>query len=240
MNRGTRSLATLTIALMATFLVLAPALAQDATPVAEETSVAAVAEELRPWVVTDPFVPAPDECTVAAIDVSTLSGTLATPIPVVAPELTSAGINALEITGLADAATIDGVIDTLTLFWACTNAGNRPAVAALMTPAAVAEFYGIDLSLTGDALAEDVADSLVNSGDREEGTEASIDGVLSIGYLGDGRTGALVLNSDPFVNNGLPVLDLFVFANVNGVYQVDSVIFDPFDLTPGYGFEIGQ
>jgi hypothetical protein len=240
MNRRTRALASLAIALMAAFLSIAPTLAQEATPVAEEEAPAAVAEDLRPWVVSDPFTPAPDECTVEALDVSTLSITLATPIPVVAPDLTSFGINALEVTGLADAATIDGVLDTLTLFWACTNAGNRPAVAALMTPAAVSEFYGIDLSLTGDALAEEVANSLVNSGDREEGTEASIDGVLTITYLGDGRTGALVLNTDPFVNNGLPVLDLFIFANINGVYQVDSVIFDPFDLTPGYGFEIGQ
>ncbi|MEZ4506946.1 MAG: hypothetical protein R2848_14120 [Thermomicrobiales bacterium] len=240
MNRRTRALASLAIALMAAFLSIAPAVAQDATPVAEEAPVAAVAEELRPWVVSDPFTPAPDECTVDAVDVSSLAVSLATPIPVVAPDLTSAGIYALEVTGLADAATIDGVLDTLTLFWACTNAGNRPAVAALMTPAAVSEFYGIDLSLTGDALDEEVANRLVNSGDREEGAEASIDGVLTIAYLGDGRTGALVLNTDPFVNNGLPVLDLFVFANVNGVYQVDSVIFDPFDLTPGYGFEIGQ
>jgi hypothetical protein len=190
-------------------------------------------------VVSDPITPAPDECTVDAIDVSSLAGSLATPLPVVEANLTSAGINAMDVTGLADAATIDGVIDTLTLFWACTNAGNRPAVASLMTPAAVSQFYGIDLSLTGDALAQAVADTLVNSGDREEGTEAWIDGVLTVSYLGDGRTGALVLNTDPFVNNGLPVLDLFVFVNLNGVYQVDSVIFDPFDLTPGYGFEIG-
>jgi hypothetical protein len=230
----------LAIALMAAVVSVVPALAQDATPDAAEEAPAAVAEELRPWVVSDPFTPAPDECTVEAVDVSSLSSTLATPIPVVAPDLTSIGINALDVTGLADAATIDGVLDTLTLFWACTNAGNRPAVAALMTPAAVAEFYGLDLSLTGDELAEEVANRLVNSGDREEGTEASIDGVLTVTYLGDGRTGALVLNTDPFVNNGLPVLDLFVFANVNGVYQVDSVIFDPFDLTPGYGFEIGS
>ena len=240
MNRRTRALASLAIAMMAAFLSIAPALAQDATPEAEEAPAAAVAEDLRPWVVSDPFSPAPDECTVDEIDVSSLAGTLATPIPVVAADLTSAGINAMEVTGLADAATIEGVIDTLTLFWACTNAGNRPAVAALMTPAAVSEFYGIDLSLTGDALAENVANSLVNSGDREAGTEAWIDGVLTIAYLGDGRTGALVLNTDPFVNNGLPVLDLFVFVNLNGVYQVDSVIFDPFDLTPGYGFEIGS
>lgn len=240
MNRHTRAIASLAIALMAAFLSVAPALAQDATPIGEEAPAAAVAEDLRPWVVSDPFTPAPDECTVDAVDVASLAGTLATPIPVVAPNLTSIGINAMEVTGLADAATIDGVIDTLTLFWACTNAGNRPAVAALMTPAAVAQFYGLDLSLTGDALAEEVANRLVNSGDREEGTEAGIDGVLTISYLGDGRTGALVLNTDPFVNNGLPVLDLFIFVNLNGVYQVDSVIFDPFDLTPGYGFEIGQ
>lgn len=240
MNRHTRAIASLAIALMAAFLSVVPALAQDATPIGEEAPAAAVAEDLRPWVVSDPFTPAPDECTVDAVDVTSLAGTLATPIPVVAPNLTSFGINAMEVTGLADAATIDGVIDTLTLFWACTNAGNRPAVAALMTPAAVAQFYGLDLSLTGDALAEEVANRLVNSGDREEGTEAGIDGVLTISYLGDGRTGALVLNTDPFVNNGLPVLDLFIFVNLNGVYQVDSVIFDPFDLTPGYGFEIGQ
>ena len=62
--------------------------------------------------------------------------------------------------------------------------------------------------------------------------------VSALRVSGGGRTGALVLNTDPFVNNGLPVLDLFVFVNQNGVYQVDSVIFDPFDLTPGYGFEI--
>ena len=239
MKRCTRTLASLAIALMAAFLSIGPALAQDATPVAEDAP-AAVAEELRPWVVSDPFTPAPDECTVDAIDVNSLAGTLATPIPVVAADLTSLGIYALEVTGLADAATIEGVLDTLTLFWACTNAGNRPAVAGLMTPAAVSEFYGIDLSLTGAELEDAVANSLVNSGDREAGTEASIDGVLTISYLGDGRTGALVLNTDPFVNNGLPVLDLFVFANLNGVYQVDSVIFDPFDLTPGYGFEIGS
>jgi hypothetical protein len=239
MKRSTRALASLAIALMAAFLSIVPALAQDATPVAEDAP-AAVAEELRPWVVSDPFTPAPDECTVDAIDVNSLAGTLATPIPVVAADLTSLGIYALEVTGLADAATIEGVLDTLTLFWACTNAGNRPAVAGLMTPAAVSEFYGIDLSLTGAELEDAVANALVNSGDREAGTEASIDGVLTISYLGDGRTGALVLNTDPFVNNGLPVLDLFIFANLNGVYQVDSVIFDPFDLTPGYGFEIGQ
>ena len=41
----------------------------------------------------------------------------------------------------------------------------------------------------------------------------------------------------PFVNDGDQVLDLFVFVNVNGVFQVDSVVFDPFDLSPGYGFE---
>ena len=239
MKRRTRALAPLAIALMTAFLSIGPALAQDATPVATAEAPAAVAAaDLRPWVVSDPFTPAPDECTVDAIEVSSLVSSLATPIPVVAPDLTSLGINTLEVTGLADAATIAGVLDTLTLFWACTNAGNRPAVAGLMTPAAVSQFYGIDLSLSGTELEDEVANSLVNSGDREAGTEASIDGVLTVEYLGDGRTGALVLNTDPFVNNGLPVLDLFVFVNQNGVYQVDSVIFDPFDLTPGYGFEI--
>ncbi len=186
------------------------------------------------------YTPPPDECTADAVDVSTLAGSLATPIPVAGSNLTSAGIQELQVTGLADAATIDGVLETLTLFWACTNAGNRPAVASLMTPAAVSQFYGIDLSLSGAELDDAVAAALDNSGDRPEGERASIDGVLTIEYLGDGRTGALVLNTDPYVNNGLPVLDLFVFVNLNGVFQIDSVIFDPFDLTPGYGFEIGS
>jgi hypothetical protein len=227
------------IALLAVLLSIAPALAQEATPVAEE-SPAAVAAELRPWVVSDPFTPPPDECTADAIDVSSLAGSLATPIPVAGPNLTSAGIEAMNVTGLADAATVDGVIDTLSLFWACTNAGNRPAVASLMTPAAITQFYGIDLSLSGTELEDAVAAALDSSGDRPAGELASIDGVLTIAYLGDGRTGALVLNTDPYVNNGLPVLDLFIFANLNGVFQVDSVVFDPFDLTPGYGFEIGS
>ncbi len=239
MKRRTLPLVSFAIALMAALLLIGPALAQDATPEAEDAPAAAVSENLRPWVVTDPFIPAPDECTVDALEVSSLAISLATPIPVVAPDLTSLGLNALQVTDLADAAAIDGVLDTLTLFWACTNAGNRPAVAGLMTPAAVSQFYGIDLSLTGAELEDEVANSLVNSGDREAGTEASIDGVLTVVSLDDGRTGALVLNTDPFVNNGLPVLDLFVFVDQNGVYQVDSVIFDPFDLTPGYGFEIG-
>jgi hypothetical protein len=239
MMRRPLSFVSMAIALLAALITVAPALAQEATPVAQE-SPAAVAEELRPWVVSDPFVPAPDECTADAVDVSTLSTSLATPIPVAGPNLTSAGIEAMNVTGLADAATVDGVIDTLSLFWACTNAGNRPAVASLMTPAAITQFYGIDLSLSGTELEDAVAAALDSSGDRPAGELASIDGVLTIAYLGDGRTGALVLNTDPYVNNGLPVLDLFIFVNLNGVFQVDSVVFDPFDLTPGYGFEIGS
>ena len=84
-----------------------------------------------------------------------------------------------------------------------------------------------------------VAAALDNSGDRPQEEWASVDGVITIEYLGDGRTGALVLNTDPYVNDGDQVLDLFIFVNVNGVFQVDSVVFDPFDLSPGYGYEKG-
>ncbi|MCO5222799.1 MAG: hypothetical protein M9947_14670 [Thermomicrobiales bacterium] len=230
------SLASIAIAMLAALVTLTPALAQDATPTVDQAPDIASAE-LRPWIVSEPFAPAPDECTVESVDVSAISTTLATPVPISAPDVTSHGIEAMQITGLADAATIDGVLDTLTLFWACTNAGNRAAVAALMSPAAAADFYGIDLSLTGADLDDAVEIALSNRGDREEEERASIDGVLTIAYLGDGRTGALVLNTDPFVNDGDQVLDLFVFVNVNGVFQVDSVVFDPFDLSPGYGFE---
>ncbi len=236
MKRRPLSLISLAIALLAVMVLAAPALAQDATPVAEE-SPAAVSDQLRPWVVGEPFTPLPDECTVDPIDITQMTTSLATPIPVRAEELTAHDIEALAVTGLADAATVSGVVDTLTLFWACTNAGNRPAVAALMTPGAVSQFYGIDRSLSGQDLDDAVASALANSGDRPDDERASIDGVLTIVYLGDGRTGALVLNTDPYVNDGDQVLDFFIFANLNGVFQVDSVVFDPFDLTPGYGYE---
>lgn len=238
MKRRTVPLLPIAIALIAAFLSMVPVLAQDATPQPVDTPPASV-DDLKPWVVEEPFTPAPDECTADAIDPAQLATSLATPIPVSSPNLTSHDIEALSVTGLADAATIDGVIDTLTLFWACTNAGNRPAVASLMTPAAISQFYGIDLSLTGSDLEDAVASSLSNSGDRPEEDWSSIDGVLTVEYLGDGRTGALVLNTDPYVNGGDQVLDLVIFVNLNGVYQVDSFVFDPFDLTPGYGYEKG-
>lgn len=236
MTRHFRPLVSLALALGIAGLSLLSVAAQDATPEAAETP-AAVAAELQPWVVAEPVAPPPDECTVEPLDLNRLSSSLATPIPVAVPALTSHGIQEMTVAGLADAATVAGVVDTLELFWACVNAGNRPAVAALMTPAAVASFWGIDLSLSGAELADAVAAALPATGDRAEDERASIDGILTIAYLGDGRTGALVLNTDPFVNNGDQVIDLFIFVNVNGVFQVDSVVFDPFDLTPGYGYE---
>jgi hypothetical protein len=238
MKRRTVPLLPMAIALIAAFLSVVPAMAQDATPEAAEPP-AAVAAELSPWVVDVPFAPAPDECTVDPIDINQVATSLATPIPVPASNLTAHNIEAMDVTGLADAATVDGVIDTLTLFWACTNAGNRPAVASLMTPSAISEFYGIDLSLTGTDLDDAVAAALADSGDRPDTEWASIDGVITIQYLGDGRTGALVLNTDPYVLDGDQVLDLFIFVNLNGIFQVDSVVFDPFDLSPGYGYEKG-
>lgn len=236
MHHRFRSLISIMAALLAVIVLTGPVFAQDATPTTDE-DIVTTSDTLRPWVVTDPFTPQPDECIVDPLDLSRIATSLATPIPVTAANVTTHGLTELSVTGLADAATVAGVIDTLGLFWACTNAGNRPAVASLMTPAAIAQFYGIDLSLTGDELDEIVAAKVADSGDREEENWASIDGVLTIEYLGDGRTGALVLNTDPLVNAGESVLDLFVFVNLNGVYQVDSVVFDPFDLTPGYGYE---
>lgn len=236
MKRRTVPLLPIALALIVVCLSGLPALAQDATPTAVDTPESAAAT-LKPWVVEEPFTPPPDECTAGAVDIATLSNALATPIPVTAPNLTSHGLEAMHVTGLADAPTVAGVLDTLTLFWACTNAGNRPAVASLMTPAAVSQFYGVDLSLSGAELTSALEAALINSGDRPEEDWASIDGVLTIEYLGDGRTGALVLNTDPYVNDGDQVLDLVIFVNLNGVYQVDSFVFDPFDLTPGYGYE---
>lgn len=239
MKRRSLSLVPIAIALLVALLSVGPALAQDATPEAAQTGNAATtaSQQLRPWIVGAPITPQPDECTADAVDLTKVSTSLATPIPVTSPDITIHDIQTLEYTGLADPTTVAGVLDTLTLFWACTNAGNRPAVASLMTAEGISSFYGIDLSLSGTDLDDAVAAALNNSGDRPAENWASIDGVLSIGYLADGRTAALVLNTDPYVNEGDQVLDLFIFVNLNGVYQVDSVVFDPFDLTPGYGYE---
>lgn len=239
MTRRPLSFVSMVIAVLAAMISIAPALAQEATPVAQETP-ATAADQLRPWIVEQPFTPPPDECTASPVDLAQITTSMATPIPVPGDNLTSHDIHSLTVTGLADAATVAGVLDTLSLFWACTNAGNRPAVASLMTLGAIAQFYNIDLTLSGTDLDDEIANRLANSGDRDEADWASIDGVLTIEYLGDGRTGALVLNTDPFVNNGNQVLDLFIFANLNGVFQVDSVVLDPFDLTPGYGYEKGE
>lgn len=239
MKRRSLSLVPIAIALLVALLSVGPALAQDATPeaVATETSPATVSQQLRPWVVGAPFTPQPDECTADSVDLTQVTTSLATPIAVTAPSITIHNIQTIDFTGMADPATVAGVLDTLELFWACTNAGNRSAVASLMTAEGISTFYGIDLSLSGSELDDAVATALNNSGDRPADDWASIDGVLSIGYLADGRTAALVLNTDPYVNDGDQVLDLFIFVNLNGVYQVDSVVFDPFDLTPGYGYE---
>jgi hypothetical protein len=215
--------------------------AQDrATP---EASPVAVAEDLTlpvslvPWVVTDMMIPAAEQCTVEALSTDAVADSLIEIEPRDDAALTDNLLVTIEAQGPADQATIDGVLATLTQFWACNNAGNRAAMVAVFTPQGISDLYGIDLSLAEADLRAAVATALTESEPRPAEETSGIDGIISIVALEDGRTAALVLNTDPRIAGGDQVLDLIIFVDENGQYMIDSFIGDPFDQTPGYGVE---
>jgi len=214
--------------------------AQEATP---EASPVAVAEDLTlpvnliPSVVTDMMIPAAEQCTVEAVSTDEVADELIAIEPRDPAELTDNLLVAIDAQGPADQATIDGVLATLTQFWACNNAGDRPAMVAVFTPQGIADLYSIDLELPDAELRDVVASALTPGDPRPEEDISGIDGIISIVALADGRTGALVLNTDPRIAGGAQVLDLVIFIEVGGQYLIDAFIGDPFDQTPGYGIE---
>jgi hypothetical protein len=215
--------------------------AQDrATP---EASPVAVADDLTlpvslvPWVVTDMMIPAAEQCTVEALSTDAVADSLIEIEPRDAPVLTDNLIVAIPAQGPADQATIDGVLATLTQFWACNNAGDRAAMVAVFTPHGVADLYAIDLSQAEADLRAAVASALTESEPRPAEELSGIDGIISIVALEDGRTAALVLNTDPRIAGGDQVLDLVILIEQDGQYLIDAFIGDPFDQTPGYGIE---
>jgi hypothetical protein len=201
-------------------LPAANVLAQDATPVAASA-----------------YDPA--NCTTEPISVDHAAMLLAT--PVAAPELpvTDEGVVALP-TGVPTSEEEMAVVSaTLEQLWACNNARNKGAVYALFTDHAVQESVGFTEGSSWDTaeLEAAVALSLVPGEPRAPDEWATIDAIVSATTYDDGQVGVVIVNTDPLVANGQQVQDYFRFVIEDGVAKVSGVILDPFDLTPGYGFE---
>lgn len=232
-------IAGLALAAAAVLGTTAGILAQEATP---EASPVAVAEEIQvpvdlvPWVVTDQMSPTAEQCTVEPASTDEVADSLINAEPSGELELTDNQLVAIAATGPPAQGVIDGVLATLTQFWACNNAGNRPAMVAVFTAQGIADLYSIDLELDDAELRAVVAAALTPGEPRPAEELSGIDGIISIVMLEDGRVAALVVNTDPRVAGGSQVLDLVIMVNQGGAYLIDNFIGDPFNLTPGYGF----
>ena len=209
-----------------------PALAQDATPAAMATSLTANS-------FAAPYAPSPDLCTIAPMSTDDVANVLATPTPLFSPSVTANGIVALPGGTVADDAATTGVLATLTQLWACNNAQNSASMLALFSTAGLQQTLGVtdDSTWSLEAIRAKVAAELTPEDPRPEADWASIDAVFSVLAQPDGSIGVLVLNSDPLVSDGDQVLDYFAFTTDGTTYQLSTVILDPFDLTPDYGFE---
>lgn len=233
------SIAGLMLAAIAGISMISGIAAQEATP---EASPVAVAEELSvpvdliPWVVTDPMIPTAEQCTVEPASTDDVADQLIAAEPRGEVPVTENFLAELPATGPAGEGVIDGVLATLTQFWACNNAGNRPAMVAVFTAYGIADLYGIDLELGDADLRAAVAASLTPGDPRPPEEISGIDGIISIVMLEDGRVAALVVNTDPRIAGGSQVLDLVIMVNEGGTYLIDTFLGDPFNLTPGYGF----
>jgi len=201
-------------------LPAANALAQDATPVA-----------------TGAYDPA--NCATEPITVDHAAMLLAT--PVAAPELpvTDEGIVALPTGVPASEEEMAVVSATIEQLWACNNARDKGAVYALFTDEAIQESVGFTEGSSWDIaeLEAAVALALVPEEPRTPDEWATIDAIVSATTYDDGQVGVLIVNTDPLVAGGQQVQDYFRFVIEDGVAKVSGVILDPFDLTPGYGFE---
>jgi hypothetical protein len=224
--------------LLAGLIFAAGVAAQEGTPVASPaTEATPIPAELVAWSVGDPVAPAASQCTAAPASTDDVAASLLELESRRTPALTANGVIAIPAVGPADQPAIDGVLATLMQFWACNNAGQRAALVSTLTPQGIAELYNLDLSAGEEAVRAGVAAALTPGEAREAGDVASIDGIPSVVNLDDGRIAALVLNTDPAIADGDQVLDLFIFIEQDGTYLVDSFVGDPFDMTPGYGFE---
>lgn len=199
-------------------------------------AVGAFAQDATPTAVS-PFDPT--NCTTAPVSTDHVSMLLATPVAHPELPLTANGIVALPAGVPASEAEMTAVTSTIDQLWSCNNARNKAAVFALFTDQALQETVGFTEGASWDAadLRANVASALTPGEPRAAGELATIDAIVSATTYPDGQVGVLILNSDPFVANGDQVLDYFRFLIENGTAKVSGVILDPYDLTPGYGFE---
>jgi len=218
-------------------LSLSGVAAQDSTPDASTPTTSAEPVSLSAWAVGDPAMPTPEQCTTAPASTDDVAASLLALESRTELPLTSNGVVALAASGPADQTAVDGVVATLTEFWACTNAGNRASLVALMTPNGIADLYDLDLSADETELRAAVAAALTPGDPRAEGGMAGIDGILSVVALEDGRIAALVMNSDPEIVGGDQVTDLFIFIEAEGQYLIDAFASDPFGMVDDYGIE---
>ncbi len=212
---------------------------ESATPVSEATVTEAtpVPSDLTAWAVSDTTRPSPELCTAEPASTDELSAAILELESGSSVTTTSNGIVAIPATGPAPQEAIDGVLETLTQFWACNNAGNRASLVAVMTPRGVAELYELDLTADETTVRAAVAAALTPGEPRPAEELAGIDGVISVVTLEDGRIAALVLNTDPRIAGGASVQDLFTFETASGQYLIDGFTGDPFDAIDGYGFD---
>jgi hypothetical protein len=233
-----RILLSFVFAVFSVSLTMHVAVAQDeeATPDASPPATPAPVV-LTAWAVSDPVRPEPSQCTVEPASTDEVAESLLALESRSPIELTSSGIVGIAATAPADGATVDGVLDTLTQFWACNNAGNRAALVAGMTPSGIADLYDLDLTADEATVRAAVAAALTPGEPRTSEELASIEGVISVVQLKDGRIAALVLNSDPRIAGGAAVQDLFVFEAQSGQYLIDGFVGDPFDTIDGYGYD---
>lgn len=209
---------------MTAFLALQPgqAIAQDATPVSSST-----------------YDPA--NCNTGPISTDHMAMLLATPVAQPQLPVDTSGIVALPAGSSPSDADLAAVLATMEQLWSCNNARNKAAVYSLFTDQAIQETIGFTEGSSWDAadLRADVAAALTPGDPRSPEEWATVNALVSATAYDDGQIGVLVLNSDPFVADGDQVLDYFRFVLVDGVAKVSGVILDPYDLTPGYGFEKG-
>ena len=185
----------------------------------------------------DPVAPAASQCTAAPASTDDVAASLLELESRRTPALTANGVIAIPAVGPADQPAIDGVLATLTQFWACNNAGQRAALVSTLTPQGIAELYDLDLSAGEEAVRAGVAAALTPGEPREPESWPASTAFRRSSTLDDGRIAALVLNTDPAIAEGDQVLDLFIFIEQDGAYLVDSFVGDPFDMIPEYGFD---
>jgi hypothetical protein len=164
---------------------------------------------------------------------------MATPVAAPEPVLTADGLVALPTGVPATEEQLTAINATIGQLWACNNARNKGAVYALFTDQAIQESVGFTEGSSWDIaeLEAAVALKLVPGEPRTADEWATVDAIVSATAYDDGQVGVLIVNTDPLVANGQQVQDYFKFVIEDGVAKVSGVVLDPYDLTPGYGFE---